>query len=307
MNARQVRLAAGVAGLLVFAGMDPAADAKAATAADEAVQPAAGAAAAAAQALSLEFIDKAIAEGRHKSAGELILRARARFPGPQMALREAELMLAHGAFTEAATAFRLLEDDPAVGARALAGRGIAAIKSGQDAAAETLLAAAVERDPGLGRAWSARAVLADRRRDWATADTFYARAIAALPRSADILNNRGYSRLLQGRHSEAEADLSAALKLNPALRAAATNLTLARAMQGRYAEAFTSADRDALARDLNTVGVAAMLRGDTRIAQSYFTRALDINGRYDRTAQANLAYLRTIDPELDSGPKVARQ
>lgn len=304
MNAREVRLAAVVAGLLVFGGMDPTAEAEAAT------TPAAQAPEAAAsegQALTLEFIDKAIAEGRHKSAGELILRARVRFPGPEISLREAELMLAHGAVAEAATAFRLLEDDALVGARALAGRGIAAIKSGEDAAAEALLAAAVARDPNLGRAWSARAVLADRRRDWAAADAFYARAIGALPQSADILNNRGYSRLLQGRHSEAEADLSAAVKLNPALRAAATNLTLARAMQGRYAEAFTSADRDGLARDLNTVGVAAMLRGDTRIAQSYFTRAIEMNGRYDRTAQANLAYLRTVDPELESEPKVARK
>jgi Flp pilus assembly protein TadD len=304
MNAREVRLAAAVAGLLVIGGMDPTAEAEAATTATE---QAPEAAAADGKALTLEFIDKAIAEGRHKSAGDLILRARVRFPGPEITLREAELMLAHGAVTEAATAFRLLEDDPFVGARALAGRGIAAIKSGEDAAAEALLAAAVARDPNLGRAWSALAVLADRRRDWAAADVFYARAIAALPQSADILNNRGYSRLLQGRHSEAEADLSAAVKLNPALRAAATNLTLARAMQGRYAEAFTSADRDGLARDLNTVGVAAMLRGDTRIAQSYFTRAIDMNGRYDRTAQANLAYLRTIDPELDTEPKVARK
>jgi Flp pilus assembly protein TadD len=307
MNAREVRLAAVVAGLLVIGGMDPTAEAEAATTAAALPMQAPQPAAPDGQALTLEFIDKAIAEGRHKSAGELILRARVRFPGPEVSLREAELMLAHGAVTEAATAFRLLEEDPVVGARALAGRGIAAVKAGEDAAAEALLEAAVARDPNLGRAWSARAVLADRRRDWAAADDFYARAIAALPQSADILNNRGYSRLLQGRHSEAEVDLAAAVKLNPALRAAATNLTLARAMQGRYAEAFTSADRDGLARDLNTVGVAAMLRGDTRIAQSYFTRAIDMNGRYDRTAQANLAYLRTIDPELDTEPKVARK
>jgi Flp pilus assembly protein TadD len=269
--------------------------------------PAAVAPAVDGQALTLEFIDKAILEGRHKTAGELILRARARHAGPELTLREAELMLSHGAVNEAAAAFQLLEADPVVGPRALVGRGIAAYRAGEEAAAETLLAAAVARDPSIGRAWSARAALADKRRDWTAAETFHDRAVVAQPSSAEFLNNRGYSRLLQGRHAEAEADLVRALELKPGLRAAVTNLTLARAMQGRYAEAFTSANREDLARDLNTVGVAAMLRGDTRIAQSYFTRAIDTNLRYDRVAQANLAYLRAIDPALAAEPRVDRE
>lgn len=303
MNAQGVRAIAAVAALLVAAGVDPAA--MAGPAPVERDSPAQ--ATAEARALTLEFIDKAIADGRLKSAGELIMRARARLAGPELSLREAELMLAGGAVAEAATAFQQLEADPAVGAQALAGRGIAAIRAGQDASAETLLAAAVARDPSLARAWSARGVLADRRRDWIAADKFYTEALKMKPDAADVLNNRGYSRLLQGRHADAEADLQQAVKLDPGLKAAVTNLTLAKAMQGRYAEAFTSGDREELARDLNTVGVAAMLRGDTRIAQSYFTRAIDMNGRFDKTASANLAYLKQMDPTLDTEGKVERQ
>jgi Flp pilus assembly protein TadD len=302
MNAQGVRLVAAIAGLMVLAGMDPAALAApvgdTATTATQAPD---------AQALTLEFIDKAIADGRFKSAGELILRARARYAGPELGLREAELMLAGGAVADAAKAFQQLEADPVVGARAVAGRGIAAIRAGQDVAADELLAAAVARDPSLARAWSARGVLADRRRDWAAADRFYTEALKARPDSADVLNNRGYSRLLQGRFADAEADLEQAVKLDGAQKAAVTNLTLAKAMQGRYAEAFTSGDREALARDLNTVGVAAMLRGDTRVAQGYFTRAIEMNGRFDKTAAANLAYLKAIDPTLESDAKVERQ
>jgi Flp pilus assembly protein TadD len=319
MNAQHVRLCAALAALLVAAGMEPEAMAGIKPEAMAGIKPEAMAAKGAdigaptgtetadGKALTLEFIDKAITEGRLKSAGELILRARARYAGPELTLREAELMLAGGATTEAATAFQQLEGDPIVGARALAGRGIAAIRAGQDAAAETLLAAAVVRDPSLARAWSARGVLADRRRDWAAADGFYTQALKAAPDSAAFLNNRGYSRLLQGRHADAEEDLVRAVKLDPALKAAQTNLTLAKAMQGRYAEAFASRDRDELARDLNTVGVAAMLRGDNRIAQSYFTRAIEMNGRFDKTAAANLAYLKAIDPALDSEAKVERR
>jgi len=302
MTARGVRLMAALAALLVAVGVDPAA-----LAAPSSPPGGVPAAAQDGKALTLEFIDKAIADGRLKSAGELILRANARYAGPELSLREAELMLAGGGVEQAARAFQALEADPVVGARALAGRGIAAIRAGQDGAAEGLLAAAVARDASLARAWSARGVLADRRRDWAAAERFYGEALKAAPESAEILNNRGYSRLLQGRHAEAESDLEKALKLDPALKAAATNLTLAKAMQGRYAEAFRSANREELARDLNTVGVAAMLRGDTRIAQSYFARAIDMNGRFDRVAAANLAYLRAIDPTLESEAKVERK
>jgi Flp pilus assembly protein TadD len=303
VKATTVRLIAACAALLVVAGVDPAAMAAPSPVPAGPEAPAAldG------QALTLEFIDKAISEGRLKSAGELILRARSRYAGPELSLREAELMLAGDAVNDAARAFQALEAEPGVRARALTGRGISAIRAGQDAAAETLLAAAVQQDASLARAWSARGVLADRRRDWASADRFYSEALKAAPESAPILNNRGYSRLLQGRHAEAEADLERAVRLDPKLKEAATNLTLAKAMQGRYAEAFTSADRDALARDLNTVGVAAMLRGDTRIAQSYFTRAIEMNGRYDRTAAANLAYLKAIDPTLERENRVERQ
>lgn len=250
--------------------------------------------------LTYGFIDKAIADGRIKPAAELILRARARFPGPETALREAELMLAHGDIAAAATAFQALEADPLVGPRAQTGRGIAAIRAGEDAAADQLLAAALARDPSIARAWSARGVLADRRRDWAAAETFYKRAIDAAPDVADYANNRGYSRLLQGRYATAEADFATALQLKPDLPAAITNRTLARAMQGHYAEAFNSTNREDLARELNTVGVAAMLRGDHRIAQSYFSRAIEMNGRFDKTASANLAYLKSVAPELAS-------
>jgi Flp pilus assembly protein TadD len=147
------------------------------------------------------------------------------------------------------------------------------------------------------RALSARGVLADKRRDWATAEAQYALAIKADPGSAFVYNNRGYSRLLQGRNAEAEGDFARAVDLAPDLAAARTNLSLARGLQGRYAEAFTASSRDDLARELNTVGMAALLRGDHRLAESYFSRAIEMNSRYDRTATANLAYLKAIAPE----------
>ena len=179
-------------------------------------------------------------------------------------------------------------------ARAKTGRAIALIRQNRTPEAESLLAIAVSLDPALARAWSARAVLADQKRDWKLAESCYGRAIAAAPESADAFNNRGYSRLLQGRTAEAEADFQRALRLEPQLAAAATNLRLARGLQGHYAQAFEGSTREDLGRDLNTVGYAALLRGDLKLAEGYFNRALEADPRYQAQAAANLAYLRQL-------------
>ena len=244
----------------------------------------------------LPFIDSALADGRLQGAQDLIARARALDDGAEIRLREAELLLASGAVAQALAGFASLENDPLVGARAMVGKAIAELREGRDTHARAALDMALATDPALVRGWIIRGVLADRKRDWTASDASYGRAIALAPGSAIAFNNRGYARLLQGRHAEAEADLARALELDNSLAAATTNLRLARAMQGRYADAFLGSTRDALARDLNTVGFGAMSRGDYALAESYFARAMEINGQFDHTAAANLAYLETIAP-----------
>jgi Tfp pilus assembly protein PilF len=57
----------------------------------------------------------------------------------------------------------------------------------------------------------------DNQGDWQIAGISYNNALAANPASAMILNNRGFSFLMQGRVVEAMADLSEALRLDPSL------------------------------------------------------------------------------------------
>lgn len=256
---------------------------------------------------ALALIDQAIAEGRLDGAEALISRSRTSIASPELQLREAEVILARGDPTGAATAFAALHEAPAVSARAWQGSGIAALQRGQLVTAATALDTALAQDPGLARAWNARGVVADRQRDWKRAEAAYARAAAADPNFVPALNNRGYSLLLQRRFAEAEAELAKAVAREPGLAAARTNLRLARAMQGKYEEAFVGSTREGLAADLNTVGFAAMARGDDATAEVYFNRAMAVNSRYDRTAAANLEYLKrkNADPALaaDSGPR----
>ncbi|WP_205599552.1 tetratricopeptide repeat protein, partial [Sandarakinorhabdus rubra] len=212
---------------------------------------------------------------------------------PDVALRNAELALASGSLPEAAEGFSGLLDGP-LAAAARQGLGITRLRQGRAAEAKAELEQAVAMDAGLARAWNALGVMADKARDWPAADAAYGKAIAAAPADANMVANRGWSMLLRGHPVAAEQDLSRALAMNPALATARTNLALARAMQGRYEEAFQLSSKKTLASDLNTVGYAAMVRGDLAVAEAYFNRALSLNPQFDRAAWANLQYLATL-------------
>ena len=153
---------------------------------------------------------------------------------------------------------------------------------------------ATARDPRLLRAWVARGVAADRQRDWAGADRAYDQALAIDARSVAALTNRGYSRLLRGRFADSAVDSQAALAIDPKLATAINNLRLARAMLGDYKNAFAGSTKATLVNDLNTVGFAAMSRGDYGVAESYFTRAMRISPQFDKTAWDNLVYLKQL-------------
>ncbi len=75
---------------------------------------------------------------------------------------------------------------------------------------------------------------------------------------------------------------------------AANNLRLARAMQGDYKTAFAGSTKATLVADLNTVGFAAMSRGDYSMAETFFTRAMHLSPQFDRTAWDNLVYLKQL-------------
>lgn len=244
---------------------------------------------------ALAMLDAAIAQGRTDDARTLIAPMWAS-GAPEVALRAAELALASGSLPEAAEGFSALTT-AALAGPALQGLGITRLKQGQIADATAALQQAVAVDPALARAWNGLAVIADRQRNWAAADAAYARAVAAEPNEAAWRANRGWSHLLRGHHVAAEQDLVAALALKPDLVSARTNLALARAMQGRYQEAFRQSDKKTLAADLNTVGYAAMARGDLSIAEAYFNRALSLNPQFDRAAWANLQYLVALKGE----------
>lgn len=244
------------------------------------------------------LIDTALTEGRLSAAEEIIRRAPLQADDPELLIRIAELSMASGRTGEAMGGFLALIDTPATAARAWAGLGRIRLQRKDNSGAQEALDKALALDPGLAPARLARAILADRNKDWRRAEADYTALLALDPANSLALANRGWSRLLRGQHAAAEADLMAALtalpEAAPSRTRIANNLRLARAMQGQYEQAFADSRREHLAEDLNLVGFAAMARGDDDIAAAYFRRALELNPRHDKVAAANLAYLQSL-------------
>jgi Flp pilus assembly protein TadD len=238
----------------------------------------------------LAFIDAAIEEGRLEQARQLIENGRALAPdAPALVLRDAELRMTSDAGGARATLMALASTEVAADAHALL--ALLALAESDPARARQAADRSLALDPRNARAWMARGVAADRMRDWPVAEKSHSEAIALRPASAIARNNRGYSRLLQGRPADAEADLAAALAAAPERERIRRNLQLAQALQGRYAEALAHGRPTDRARDLNLIGFAAMSRGESAMASAYFSRARDAGGPEGLTADRYLAYL----------------
>ena len=158
------------------------------------------------------------------------------------------------------------------------GQGVALSLLGRSDEAFVMLQKAVAANPTAWRAWNALGGEYDARQQWGQADAAYERAIDGSQGAAIVLNNRGFSRLLQRRLDEAVKDFVDALRKKPDLSAARTNLRIAMAMRGEYAKAISGVAPDSEAATLNNAGFAAMLSGDYATAEDLFQRAMNAKG-----------------------------
>jgi Flp pilus assembly protein TadD len=178
-----------------------------------------------------------------------------------------------------------------VRARALQGRGIAALLLGDTTIGRESLEQAVAEDPALWRAWNALGFLEDSEQEWVAAEAHYGKALAQNSSSAMIYNNRGFSRMMQRRVGEAIQDLNHALQLDQEFLLAQENLRLAYAWDGKYHLALSGVEDRGLPRVLNNIGYIAILRKDFSQAEAYLHRAMELSPRYHQQAAKNLAFL----------------
>ena len=252
----------------------------------------------AAPAVSPEVVgvaETAVEQGRYADAKLLLERALLSDPAnPRARLAMAEIQLAFRNLEMAEQSFSALVEMPDLAARAEQGRGIALLLKSQDQASQLSLHRAVALDPALWRAWNGIGLLHDRAGNWDQAVEAYDRALALNADSAMLYNNRGFSHLLRRQPEAAIADFDKALQLDPQLDAARENLRLAFAWTGQYERALLGVARKDIGRAFNNIGFVALLRGDLPAAESYLLRSMEADARFNKVANRNLEYLRSL-------------
>jgi len=136
------------------------------------------------------------------------------------------------------------------------------------------------------------AMVADSRRQWARADSFYEVAAGLTPRPAGVLNNWGFSKLSRGDHREAERLFTEALQHDSSLFTAKNNLVLARAAQRRYELPLIQITQTERAELLHTMALAAIRQGDTSVGRALLRDAIDTHPQHFEAAAVALAALQ---------------
>lgn len=246
--------------------------------------------------LLAEQVRQALDERRLVDATDLLEKAKAEnIQSPRLTSLTGELFIARGDYAAAVTQFHLVDTIPSERAQALQGEGVALSMLGKSDEALATLKQATAADKSLWRAWNALGREYDMRRDWKKSQAAYADALAAPgANTAVVLNNRGYSHLLQRQNDLATADFVAALDKDPGLTAARTNLRITMAMEGHYDRAAVTGAGDDRAAVLNNVGLAAAIRGDYVEAGKLLNQAIEAKGKYYERAADNLQLTKEL-------------
>lgn len=255
---------------------------------------------------TLGLIELALIKGRLVQAEDMIRLARQdRSISDPTRLDELEgrLALAQGRAGDAFAAFDRVLSVEQENCRAMEGAGLAALRLDRVNAAKLRLRDAVAHCSERWRAWNALGVIADRVGDWAESTHAYGEARAIVPDEATVINNMGYSLILQARFAEAEAILREGLLLAPDDSRLLNNLDLATIGANEplpdriMPEDGTSPDPAQQALRLNNAGFLAYLLGKGDVAKGYLQQALEASQvHYDR-AQANLDLVQQREPQ----------
>lgn len=252
---------------------------------------------------AISEIQRAIDEQRLLDAGRILDEALlGGAKDPRLTLLSGDVSLARGRYNAALAAYKEAEAAPADHAKALQGQGLALSMLGRSDEALAILQKSVAEDPSAWRAWNALGSEYDNRAQWSLADAAYEHAMTASGGSALVLNNRGYSRLLQHRRDEAVSDFVAALQKKPGLAEARTNLRLALAMGGDYDRAIAGGAPADQAILLNNAGFAAGMRGDYAMAEDLLGRAITLKSEYYGRASENLKIVRALAAQSAANP-----
>ncbi len=135
------------------------------------------------------------------------------------------------------------------------------------------------------------AMVADSKKDWKKADSFYSVAVGLTRKPQSILNNWGFSKLTRGDGPGAEKLFLQALTYDSTMFTAKNNLVMSRALQRKYELPVIAMTQDEKAKLLYTAGLSAVKQGDTTTGKRLLQQAVDTAPTYFEEAARSLAAL----------------
>ena len=135
------------------------------------------------------------------------------------------------------------------------------------------------------------AMVADSRKDWKKADSFYEIAAGLTTKPASVLNNWGYSKLTREDYAGAERLFTEALTFDSTLFTAKNNLILARGAQRKYDLPVIAMTQTERAELLYTLALTAIKRGDVTVGKGLLQDAIETHPQYFEAAERSLQAL----------------
>lgn len=132
------------------------------------------------------------------------------------------------------------------------------------------------------------AMVADSKKQWKKADSFYETAAGMTTQPAGIYNNWGFSKLTRGDYKGAEKLFGRALSYDPQMFTAKNNLVLARGARREYDLPIIPMTQEERSKLLYTLALTAIKQGDVAIGKNLLQDAIDTNPRFFPAAQRAL-------------------
>jgi Flp pilus assembly protein TadD len=137
------------------------------------------------------------------------------------------------------------------------------------------------------------AMVADSKKQWKKADSFYEVAAGLTTKPAGVLNNWGFSKLTRKEFGAAERLFTQALTYDPALFTAKNNLVMARGAQRKYDMPVIEMTQIERAELLYTLGLTAVKQGDITVGKGLLQNAIDTHPQHFEAAVRSLAALES--------------
>jgi len=135
------------------------------------------------------------------------------------------------------------------------------------------------------------AMVADSKKNWKKADSFYEIAAGMTTKPSGVLNNWGFSKLTRGDAAGAEKLFMQALTFDPTLFTTKNNLVMARGAQRKYQLPVVQMTQAEKAELLYTLALTAIKQGDVNTGKELLRDAVETHPQHFETAARALAAL----------------